>query len=351
MEHLLGALRAIAEPTRLRSLHVLSQCELTVGELCRVLGQSQPRVSRHLKVLTEAGLLDRQSQGTSVFYRPARDGVGRQLLDAVLDLVIEGEQPTPAMRRDLDRLASVRADRDAAAAAYFESIAADWDAVRALHISDEAVEAALLTQIGNDHVGTLLDIGTGTGRVLELLADRIDFGIGVDLSTQMLNVARSRLDDFAHCTVRRGDVYNLDVEAGSVDVAVLHHVLHFLEDPAAAVAEAAHTLAPTGRLLVVDFAPHGHEQMRREFGHRWLGFESADIRTWCEGAGLELAAPVILAPASSATRNSLTTVLWSARPRRSRRSPESGSHRQALVTDRPVSDQPVSDHPSLEPAS
>ena len=315
MEDVLAALRAIAEPTRLRSLHVLSKCELTVGELCRVLSQSQPRVSRHLKVLTDAGLLDRQSQGTSVFYRPARDGVGRRLLDAVLGLVVDGQEPTAAMRRDLERLAPVRADRDAAAAAYFESMAADWDAVRALHIGDEAIEAALVAEIGNNRVGTLLDIGTGTGRVLELLADRIDFGIGVDLSPHMLNVARSRLDDFANCTVRHGDVYDLDVEAGSVDVAVLHHVLHFLDDPAAAVAEAARTLAPTGRLLIVDFAPHQHEQMRLEFAHRWLGFEAADMRTWCAAAGLELAAPVTLAPASSTDQTSLTTVLWSARPR------------------------------------
>ncbi len=316
MEDLLAALRAVAEPTRLRSLHVLSQCELTVGELCRVLGQSQPRVSRHLKVLTDAGLLDRQSQGTNVFYRPARDGLGRQLLDAVLSLVIGGEEPTTAMRRDLERLAAVRVDRDKAAAAYFESIAADWDAVRALHIGDEAVEAALVAAIGDERVGTLLDIGTGTGRVLELLADRIDFGIGVDLSPHMLNVARSRLDDFTHCTVRHGDVYDLDVLGGSVDVAVLHHVLHFLDDPAAAIAEAARTLAPDGRLLVVDFAPHQHEHMRLEFAHRWLGFAETDMRGWCVAAGLELAAPIFLLPAATAGEPSLTTVLWTARPDR-----------------------------------
>lgn len=317
MQDLLAALRAVAEPTRLRSLHVLSQCELTVGELCRVLAQSQPRVSRHLKVLTDAGLLDRQAQGTNVFYRPARDGLGRQLLDAVLSLVIDGEEPTTTLRRDLGRLAAVRSDRAEAAAAYFESIADDWDAVRALHIGDEEVEAALVAEIGDERVGTLLDIGTGTGRVLELLAGRIDFGIGVDLSPHMLNVARSRLDDFAHCTVRRCDVYHLDVDGGSIDVAVLHHVLHFLDDPAAAIAEAARTLAPTGRLLIVDFAPHQHEHMRLEFAHRWLGFTEGDMSSWCAAAGLGLAAPVSLLPAATAGQPSLTTVLWSARPDRS----------------------------------
>lgn len=307
MDDLLLVLRAAAEPTRLRALYVLAQCELTVGELCRVLGQSQPRVSRHLRLLTEAGLLDRQTQGTSVFYRPARSGVGRQLLDAVLELV---EVDHPVVQRDLERLARVRIDRAEAAAAYFESIAHDWDALRQLHIADEDVEAALLDAVADVSIRTLLDVGTGTGRVLELFADRIEFGIGIDLSPQMLNVARSRLDDVVHCTVRHGDVYDLEVERASVDVAILHHVLHFLDDPAAAIDQAARCLRPGGRLLIVDFASHPNEHMRDEFAHRWLGLDDADITTWCRAAGIESVTASYLKPSHAPGTPALTTVLW-----------------------------------------
>jgi SAM-dependent methyltransferase len=256
MEDLLLALRAIGESTRLRIVAVLARSELTVGELCRVLGQTQPRVSRHLRLLCEAGLLDRNAQGTSAFYRPARAGRGRELFDAILPLIDDDDV---GFQSDLRRLAAIRAERAKVAAAYF-----DLD------------------------VGHLLDVGTGTGRVLEVFAEHIDRGIGLDLSQQMLDLARSRLDQLGHrhCSVRQGNAYDLGLDAGSVDVAVLHHVLHYLDDPASSIAEAARTLRPGGRLLVVDFGAHNDEAMRADYAHHWLGFADDEVADWCTNTGL-----------------------------------------------------------------
>ena len=285
MEDLLTGLRAAGEPTRLRILAVLARCELTVGELCKVLGQTQPRVSRHLRLLCEADLLSRHAQGTSAFYRPTRTGTGRQLFDAVLPLIDESD---PTHQADLRRLASIREERAAAAAEYFEAVAADWDRMRTRHVGDEVVEAAMLEAINDMPVGQLLDVGTGTGRVLEIFADRIDHGLGLDLSNQMLDLARSRLDQLGlrNCAVRQGNAYDLGVAAGSVDVGVLHHVLHFLDDPAASIAEVARTLRPGGRLLIVDFGPHDEESMRADYAHHWLGFADDEVAGWCGDAGL-----------------------------------------------------------------
>ncbi len=285
MELMLRALKASAEPTRLRILVSLSQIELTVSELCQVLGQSQPRVSRHLKLLCDAGLLERRAEGTSAFYRLATHGDARTLADTVLGLIVPDDSQ---LERDAARLAAVRGERAEAAAEYFESVASDWDRVRALHVADEEVERAMLAAAEDRRAKELLDIGTGTGRVLEIFADRVDRGLGVDLSREMLNVARSRLDErgVTNCAVQRGDAYDLDVENGRFDIAVLHHVLHFLDDPETAIAEAARALGPGGRLIVVDFAPHELELLRTDFSHRRLGFADAEIERWFELAGL-----------------------------------------------------------------
>jgi len=285
MDELLSALRAAGESTRLRILAVLARSELTVSELCRVLGQTQPRVSRHLRLLCEAGLLERHAQGTSAFYRPARGGTARRLLDAVLQLI---EPDDAALEGDLRRLAAIRAERAEVAAAYFESIAGDWDRMRVRHVADDEVESAMRAAIADLDVGQLVDVGTGTGRVLEVFAADIEHGLGLDLSQQMLDLARSRLDQLGHrhCAVRQANAYDLGVEAGSADVAVLHHVLHYLDDPAAAIEEAARVLRPGGRLLVVDFAPHDDEAMRTEYNHHWLGFADDDVADWCNAVGL-----------------------------------------------------------------
>lgn len=311
MEDLLQGLKAAGEPTRLRILAILARTELTVSELCRVLGQTQPRVSRHLKLLCEAGLLDRHTQGTSAFFRPARSGPGRPLFDAIIDLVKADTRP---LEKDFARLAAVRAERAAAASEYFDRVASEWDQMRDLHVGDSEVEAALLAAVQDLNVRDLLDVGTGTGRVLELFADRIDRGLGVDLSPQMLDLARSRLDDlgYRNCAVRHGNVYDLALAAGSMDVAVVHHVLHFLDDPAAAIAEVSRTLRPGGRLVVVDFATHGLEELRTDYAHHWLGFADDEVRAWCKDAGLGGVSTTHLTHKSNSTNDTLTVTLWSA---------------------------------------
>jgi len=307
MEDLLVALRAAGESTRLRILAVLARSELTVSELCRVLGQTQPRVSRHLRLLCEAGILDRHAQGTSAFYRPSRSGRGSELFDAVLPLI---NLEDPGMQADLRRLATIRAERAEIAAAYFEAVASDWDKMRARHVADDEVEAAMLRAVEGLSVRQLVDVGTGTGRVLEIFADRIDHGLGLDLSQQMLDLARSRLDELGlrNCRVRQGNAYDLGLDAGTVDVAVLHHVLHFLDDPATSIAEAARTLRPDGRLLIVDFAAHSDESMRTEYAHHWLGFADDDVAEWCHEAGLIDVQATHLA--LDGADDALTVTLW-----------------------------------------
>lgn len=309
MEDLLLALRAVGESTRLRIVAVLSRSELTVSELCKVLGQTQPRVSRHLRLLCEAGLLDRHAQGTSAFYRPARSGAGRELFDAVLPLV---DDQHPGLQGDLRRLAAIRSERAEVAAAYFEAVAADWDRMRTRHVADSEVEAAMVSATSDLKVRQLIDVGTGTGRVLEVFADHIEQGVGLDLSQQMLDLARSRLDQLGHrhCSVRQGNAYDLGIDDGSADVAVLHHVLHFLDDPAASVAEAARTLRPGGRLLIVDFGPHADESMRTDYAHHWLGFADDEVAQWCTDVGLVDVAIEHLTLVD--IEDGLTVTLWTA---------------------------------------
>lgn len=309
MDQLLGALRATSEQTRLRIIAVLSQNELTVSELCRVLGQSQPRVSRHLKLLCDAGVLERHAEGNHAFYRPARTGLGRQVLDAVVPLISSDDE---SIVRDFDRLASVRDERAAVAAAYFEDIASDWDRLRTRHVQDEVVETAMLDAVRAETVGDFLDIGTGSGRILEVFAPRVEHGLGIDLSREMLNVARARLGDLnlRHCSVRQGDIYNLDLPDGSQDVVVIHHVLHFLDAPEDAVAEAARVLRPNGQLLIVDFAPHDLEHLRAELAHRRLGIRHEDIEAWTARAGLTDLVRTDLKPSGRRQDGQLTTTLW-----------------------------------------
>ncbi len=285
MTELLAALRAAAEPTRLRLLAVCGRAELTVTELTQVLAQSQPRVSRHLKVLCDAGLIRRHAEGKSVFYRLGDHGQGGALARWLLDRS-PADDGDAAL--DRERLAAVRAMRQAAATAYFNAQAEDWDAMRALYGGEERVEAAIMDLSSGRRIDELVDIGTGTGRILELLAPLARGAVGIDLSHEMLGFARAKLVglDHADCLVRHGNMYQLPMAAGSTDLAVIHQVLHFADDPAAAVAEAARILRPGGRLIIVDFAAHGLEYLRTEREHRRLGFADAVIQGWCRHAGL-----------------------------------------------------------------
>ncbi len=286
MERLLAALRAAGEPTRLRILGLLGHGELTVTELTRILRQSQPRVSRHLRLLTEAGLLDRFREGAWVFYRLQESGPAAHLARTIVDLLPEDDLEHG---RDLERLAGIRAERAAEAAEYFRRHAPHWDRIRSLYVPEEQVERLLLRLLEEAPVDDLLDIGTGTGRILEIFAPHIRRGLGIDLSQEMLTVARSALaaKDHAHCQVRLGDMYDVPVANDSFDLVVFHQVLHFADDPPLALREAARVTRPGGRIAIVDFAPHDKEFLRDEHQHRRLGFADREIVGWGEACGLD----------------------------------------------------------------
>ena len=301
---LLAALRAAAEPSRLRILVLCAEGELTVSELIEVLGQSQPRVSRHLKVLAEAGLLERLREGTWVFYRLARHGQAAEVARALLELT-----PSADPVRDLDtaRLGAIFERRTRTAAEYFRRNAAHWGELRALHVDDGEVEAALLDLLPKG-AASLLDIGTGTGRVLEVLGPQVGQAVGVDLSTEMLAVARDHLSRGGHgnCEVRQADMYQLPFPDGSFAAVTVHQVLHFAERPARVIAEAARVLRPGGRLAIADLAPHEREYLRTEHEHRRLGFADAEVAGWLSVAGLTPG------PMRHFTGKPLTIAIWSA---------------------------------------
>ena len=285
MDDLIQAMKAAGEPTRMRIVLVLHRSELTVTELCRILGQSQPRVSRHLKLLCDAGLLARQAEGTSAYYRHARSPLAQQFLSAMRPLANLDSQ---VVSRDQQQLARIRAERAELAAHSYEKITQEAELLQGQHVPTAEVEAAMLRLVGKQDIGRLLDIGTGTGRVLELFAPRVDAGLGIELSRDMLNLARTQLDPkhLDHCSVKHGNAYNLDVEIGTVSLAVLHHVLHFLDEPARVIEQATRTIEASGHLLIVDFGPHLIEALRTDHGHSRLGFTDEEVVEWCETAGL-----------------------------------------------------------------
>lgn len=308
MDEVLAGLRAAAEPTRLRLLLLCAQGELTVGELTGLLGQSQPRVSRHLKLLCDAGLLDRFRDGAYVFYRLAQHGASAELARALLALV-PGVDPVADL--DRERLEALKRERAEAANAYFRANAAEWDKIRSLYVDEREVEAALLALLPPDGIIDFLDVGTGTGRMLELFGPRVARAVGVDLSREMLAVARVNLEraGLRNCSLRRGDMYQLPLPGESADAAVFHQVLHYAEDPARALREAGRVLKPGARLVIVDFAPHEVESLRAEHAHRRLGFADDEIAQWCAEAGFDPGAIAHL------PGKPLTVTLWSARRR------------------------------------
>ncbi|HEX2762330.1 MAG TPA: metalloregulator ArsR/SmtB family transcription factor [Allosphingosinicella sp.] len=280
--------RSLADPTRLRILALLRAMELSVGELAQVLGQSQPRVSRHVRILIEAGLAERRKEGSWVFLSLA-DPVRVEPLFAALDRWAETDGEDPWFAADAARLAAVRADRAAAAERYFAAHARDWDEIRSLHIAESEVEAAIARALADRPVGRLVDVGTGTGRMLALFASQADHALGVDRSPEMLRLARVKLAEvgLADAELRQGDMYALPLAASCADTVILHQVLHYAHQPAAAVAEASRLLAPGGRLLIVDFAPHDREELRDRDAHARLGFADESVTAFLEAAGLE----------------------------------------------------------------
>lgn len=306
LEHVLGGLKATAEITRLRLFALFTKGELTVTEVTQILRQSQPRVSRHLKLMSEAGLIERIKEGSWVFYRLAEREPARAFAQKLSELLPWDDA---VLKRDLERLDAVRRQRDENAQEYFAANATEWDRIRALHIPEDQVEGALLEFVGPSKVGAYLDLGTGTGRILELVAPRASRAVGVDLNSEMLALARARIEraSLTHAQVRRGDLFQLPYADHSFDLITVHQVLHYLEDPSGAVIEAARVLKPGGKLVIADFAPHTLEFLREDHQHRRLGFADKEVAQWCKAAGLSLAATRALPPRG---KSGLTVVVW-----------------------------------------
>lgn len=312
IDELLGMLRAAGDATRLRLLLLLSRAELTVSEITDIIGQSQPRVSRHLKVLCDAKLLDRIKEGTWVFYRRSDHPDANELASLFNQMVTPDSDVV--LRGDYARLAQIRDDRARQAATWFAANAAQWEKIRALHVPETEVEAAIVRVLRGIAMDQVLDAGTGTARILELLAPYIRRGVGIDSSPEMLTIARDRLTraGIANCQVRRGDVYRLPFGDGTsregFDAVVFHQVLHFLDDPLAAIREAARVMRPGGHLLIADFAPHELEFLRSEYAHRRLGFSNNEVEGWFRAAGLKAVANESFAPPPGT--DTLSVVIW-----------------------------------------
>jgi ubiquinone/menaquinone biosynthesis C-methylase UbiE len=281
--------RALADPTRLRIVALLRAMELSVGELAQVLAQSQPRVSRHVKILCDAGLAHRRKEGSWVFLCPGSDERMAPLY-AALDqwALVDGEDHW--IIADSARLAAVRSDRAAAAQAYFAQHADQWDAIRSLQVAETNVEAAMAKLLGEGDLGRLVDIGTGTGRMIELFGAQASQSVGIDRSPEMLRLARAKLaeQDGAAPELRQGDITRLALDKSSADTVILHQVLHFLPAPELAIGEAGRIMASGGRLLVVDFAPHDREELRTRDAHSRLGFSDDQMAAWFAKAGLSM---------------------------------------------------------------
>jgi ArsR family transcriptional regulator len=257
--------------------------------------------------MAEAGLITRFREGSWVFFRLAESGAEGALAAAI----VESLDPSDlTLARDRARASGVQKARAEGAQAYFKAHAGEWDKIRALHVTEKEVEAAMDEALGEGPFNLLVDLGTGTGRILELFGARAARALGFDLNHAMLAYARMKLERAAlsYAQVRHGDLYNVPLPDGAADAVVLHQVLHFLDDPAAAIAEAARLLAPGGRLLVVDFAPHELEFLREQSAHRRLGFARDQLGRLLAGAGLKLARFRELKPEPSGGK--LTVSLW-----------------------------------------
>ncbi len=280
-------LRAAAEAARLRMLALCADGELTVTEITDILGMTQPAVSRHLKILAEAGLLVRFREGAWAFYRIADEGTAGEMASWLVAACDAGDD---TRRRDLARLAEIRARRAEATEAYFRKNAGDWDAVRSLHVDERLVEGRLAAMAPASGVEDYLDIGVGAGRILELLAPCAVRASGLDISHAMLTAARDRIAaaGLAHCTLRHGDLYAAPFQDARFDLITAHLVLHYLDNPGRAIQEIGRLLRPGGQAIVVDFAPHMLDHLREQHAHRRLGFSTDEVRRWLEEAGLDL---------------------------------------------------------------
>ncbi len=308
-DRFLEALRGLAEETRLRLVALLAESELSVTDMVEILGQSQPRLSRHLKLLCEAGLLERAPEGVHVYFRLASSQAAGQMTRALLTF-LDADDPVRVL--DRQRLAAIQRNRAVSAETYFQKHAAEWDAIRSLHIPEADVEQAIRKLLPRRKVRDLLDIGTGTGRMLQLCASGADRAVGIDMSREMLAVARANLDgpDFRHCALRRAPAEKLPFANATFDVVISHMVLHFLAEPELVIEEAARVLRPRGRLILVDFAPHDATLLGQDHAHRWAGFPDETINGWLKAAGLVAGRAVSLPAPSDLSGKALTVKLW-----------------------------------------
>jgi len=312
LDDLLAALKAVAEITRLRILAVLSQAELNVKEITFVLGQSQPRVSRHLKLMAEAGLIDRHKEGNWVLFRLSEKGQGAALAQALVGMLPGADQ---ILRDDAARLDEVRRQRQDIASDYFKANASNWAKLRSLHVREQDVEQATMAAIGPAKIDSVVDLGTGTGRMLELLSPQSRQLVGIDSSREMLAFARANIEKLGlkNAQLRHGDIYALPIADGFADLVCLHQVLHFLDDPQRAIQEARRIMAPGARLVIVDFAPHDLEELREDHAHRRLGFSDEQIQSFLARAGLKLEKHQLMPPPRSLNKQGLTVSFWLAR--------------------------------------
>ncbi|WP_298394864.1 metalloregulator ArsR/SmtB family transcription factor [Sphingobium sp.] len=313
MHAALDIFRALGDPTRLRIIHLLRAMELAVGEIAQVVGQSQPRVSRHVRILAEAGLVERRKEGNWVFLRLGRDAGVAPFL-ALFDRLEPSDGEALWQAADLARLAAVRADRARAAETYFAEHAEQWDAIRSLHVAEAEVEAAMRALLAREPIGHLLDIGTGTGRIIELFGEAAAHVTALDRSPDMLRLARTKLPPDAgdKYALLLGDFLDLPLERDSADTVVLHQVLHYAQAPEAVIAEAARVTRNDGRVLIVDFAAHEREELRTRDQHARLGFSDEQMDNWFVAAGLALERVETL------PGQELTVQLWLGRRRTAR---------------------------------
>ncbi|MEM1397130.1 MAG: metalloregulator ArsR/SmtB family transcription factor [Pseudomonadota bacterium] len=319
LDTFLSIFKAVGEETRLRIVVLLIYGELTVTELTQILGQSQPRVSRHLKILADAGLVERHREGAWIFYRFARVplSVSNRVEDAdpvaAIQAAISKIDPSTdrILARDTERFQQCRKARSKEAADYFRDNASNWDRIRSLHIPEDEIENTIRDLIDGQVVDFFVDIGVGTGRMLVTLANQYKSGIGYDTSPEMLAIARARLEKerIDHADVRLGDALALPIETGQADLVCIHHVLHYLSEPGEAVEEAARLLKPGGKLIISDFAPHDLEFLRKDHAHRRLGFSEEEAVGWANAASLQPVSSVSLSP-RDASGPALTVKIW-----------------------------------------
>lgn len=309
MAGLLDIFRALADPTRLRIVALLQTMELAIGEIAAVLDQSQPRVSRHVRILAEAGLIERHREGSWVFLRLTTDPALAAVLVPAQQWPVSAEERA-TVARDARQLEMVRDERARAAERYFADHAAEWDAIRSRHIAEAEVEAAIMALMHNRRIGHILDIGTGTGRMAELFGASARRITALDRSPEMLRIARVKLSGQAVPTeLVQGDFQALPLDAASVDTVILHQSLHFAPQPDRVIAEAGRVLRGGGHVLIVDFAPHDLEDLRTQAAHVRLGFSDAQIRGWFASSGL------VLETVQTLEGGELTVKLWLGRRR------------------------------------